>query len=311
MNTDPATNVVVFLLRRGDGQPVVADGPTLADDCVRRAWATVSQQHRAASDEVAAVHSEWQPAPADLVFIQQTFPAARLTYNFARPGPHGWEAAFAEAHRVMAQAQGERQRDQMSDQAAESMRHVADHGELLPVLVSASSPRRHLLEYLPHQELVPGRLFVTLATVAPTPRGTIGMNHLTHAELGQRSFADLMAAAAATLTTGLRIDGHADEAHPERGSLLAVRRDGPFAASALALPGFAERMAGLVGDADLVVGLPEPDLLLVAGARSGWVEDVHRAVVTSPCPTSELVPTVLALQPSGVRVLAERPEPGA
>jgi hypothetical protein len=307
MNTDPSTNVVVFLLRRGEGQPVVADGPTLADDCVRRAWATVSHQHRATPVEVTAVHSEWQPAPADLAFIEHTFPDARFTYNFTRPGPHGWEAAFDEAHRIMARAQWERQRDQ----AGEGMRQVADRGEMLPVLVSATSPKRQLLEYLPHQPLVPGRLFVTLATVAPTPRGTIGMNHLTHAELGQRSFADLLSTASATLTAGLRIDGHADETRPERGSLLAVRRDGPFAASALALPGFAERMAGLLGHAELVVGLPEPDLLLVAGARSGWVEDVHRAVLTSPCPTSELVPTVLAVQPSGVHVLAERPEPVA
>ena len=299
MNVDPSINMVVFLLRRGDGQPVIVDGPTRADDCVRRGWETVRAQHDAHPDEVTALHSEWQPSADDLAFIERSFPDAEFTYNFNRPDPAGWDAALREASEVMAEAQ--------QKQLAERMRHVAETGETLPILWSHTSPKREMLDLLPHHDLVPGQLSVTLAAVAPTPQGTIGMNHLTHSELQQQSFTDLLSRAYSTLTTGLRIDGHPDESDPDKVSVLTVRREGSFAASAVALPGFYERMAGLLGDGELLIGLPDPDLLIVTSARSPRAGDVEQAVLASPCPTTELVPTVLLAGPSGMRVVAERP----
>jgi len=59
----------------------------------------------------------------------------------------------------------------------------------------------------------------------------------------------------------------------------------------------------------LIVGLPDPDTVLVTRADSGWVNELHQAVVTSPCPCGELVPTVLGFDPAGPRLLAERCEP--
>jgi hypothetical protein len=299
VNTDVSRNVVVFQLKRWrDRQHAIAQAPTRDDDCVAQAWATVQAEHGAVAKHVTALHSEWEPSAADMVFIRKTFPKAKFTYNFSRPDPDGWEAAFGAARQVIAKAGAE--------QTARNMRHVADRGELLPVLWSNSSPKREMLEFLPHHAIVPGRLFVALAQVAPTPTGTIGMNHVTHAGLDGRAFADVMGEAAANLAKGLQVDGRADPDRTDKGQLVVLRRDGPFAASALALPGFSERIAPLVGEDHMLAGVPEPDTLIVTGMNSGWAADVEQAVLRSPCPPGELVPTLLSLTPAGIRVEAER-----
>jgi hypothetical protein len=277
---------------------VIAEGRTRDDDCLRQAWSIVQQKHRVAAKEVRAVHSEWEPSPADATFIRKTFPKATFTYNFSRPAPDGWDAAFAAARQIIAEAG--------TEQVGQNMRHVAESGELLPVLWSQASPKREVLEFLPHQPVVPGRLFVALATVATTPHGSIGMNHLTHAGLEGRSFGDLLAAAAANLAARLSIDGHADPERPDRGQLLVIRRDGPFGASALVLPDLHSRMSGMVGQDHLLVGVPDPDTLLVTAVNSGWAGEVEHAVLSSPCPPAELVPTLLSLTPSGGQILSER-----
>jgi hypothetical protein len=317
MNTDPAVNVVIFQLRRPSGERVIATGPTQAEDCVRQAWAAASQQHQAAPWEVTALHSEWEPSAADQRFIENTFAAAQVTYNFARPGPDGWEAAFAAARQTMAeaaereqQAAGREQqaagREQMA-RAEQDSQHVAEHGQLLPVLWSHRSPQRDMLELLPSHELVPGRLFVTLATVARTPHGKIGMNHVTKGGLKGRSFADLMEAAMKQLSTGLRVEVRNDRERPELGQMLSVCRDGPFAASAVALPNFHQFMSDALGTDRLVVGLPEPDSLVVVAEASAAASDLlRRSVLGTQCPPGPLVPTVLSVTRSGYTVLAER-----
>ena len=200
VNTDVSRNVVVFQLKRRRGQHAVAEGPTRHDDCIQQAWQTVQREHGATAKDVRALHSEWEPSPADASFIRTTFPKAALTYNFSRPEPDGWDAAFATARRVIA--------DAGAKQTTENMRLVAEHGELLPVLWSDASPKKELLEYLPHRPIAPGRLYVALATVGPTSQGTIGMSHVTHGGLEGRTFPALLADAAANLTRGLSIDGH-------------------------------------------------------------------------------------------------------
>lgn len=285
-------------------EPYVASGATRDDDCVRQAWFATPLEHPSAAGKVTRIYSEWQPSAADTDFIRRTFPHAKLTYSFNRPAPDGWEAAFAAARRAMAEA-AEREQEA---RAAQSMQHVADHGELVPVLWSQTSAKIQMLQFLPHRDLVPGRLHVALATVAPTPQGRIGMNHLTHAELHDRSFDNMLAAAAASLTGGLRVDGHTDPDLPSRGHLLVLQREGPFASSAVALPDFHEQMATALGDGRLLVGLPDPDTVLVTRMDSGWVDELQRAVLASPCPAGELVPSVLALESTGLRLLAERPE---
>lgn len=300
MDTDVSRNVVIFALKhKRNEQHAVADGPTRADDCVQQAWSKVQREQGAATKHVTALHSEWEPSPADVAFIRKNFPKARFTYNFSRPGPHGWEAAFAAARRTIEES--------AASDAKRKMDHVADHGELLPVLWSSCSPKREMLQYLPHHAIVPDRLFVALATVAPTPHGTTGMNHLGQGGLEGRGFGDLMGQAANNLANGLRIEGRSDPARPDKGQLVVIQRSGPFASSALALPDFHARMARLVGQDHLTVGVPEPDTVVITAAGSGWEADVEQAVLRSPCPPGEMVPTVLSVTSDGVRILAERP----
>lgn len=301
MNTDPAENLVVFDL--GGPDPYVVKTPTRAEDGIQRAWFALPVDHRSDAGRVTRIYSEWQPSAADEEFIRRTFPAADVAYSFVRPGPDGWDAAFAEARRVMAQAAA----DAEAQRAADAMEHVSSTGEMLPVLWSQSSPKAEMLALLPHQEVVPGRLYVTVATVAPTPHGTIGMVHLTADGLGDRSFEDVLAEGGRNLTRGLRVDGYTDPDQPDRGPLLVLRREGTHASSAVILPDFHPQMSAALGDERLLIGLPDPETVLVTRQGSGWADDLQQAVLTSPCPAGELVPTVLAAEPSGLRVVAERP----
>ncbi|MEE6259168.1 hypothetical protein [Plantactinospora sonchi] len=301
MNVDPTRNLVVFLLRRGEGEHVIADAPTRDEDCVRQAWEIVAARDGVRPDEVVALHTEWATTDADARFIGEFFPQAQVTHNFDRPEPDGWDRAFAEVREIMRRAHEE----QLAAETSDRVRHAEENGELLPVLWSATSPRAELLRSLPHQTLVPGRLFVALAMVAPTPRGTLGMSHLTHdtrQRIGEPPVADLFEEAYGSLSRGLRIDGR----ESEKGHLLTLHREGSLAASAVALPGFVERMMELLGTDRLVVGLPCPDDLIVAGADSGWAADVGDMILSSPYPTTELVPSVLLVDRDGIQLVAER-----
>jgi hypothetical protein len=306
MDVDPSTNMVVFDIE-GQGEPYVTSGATQDDYCVQRAWLSLPVKHNRVARKVARIYSEWQPSPTDIQFIKRTFPKAALTYSFERPDAGGWGDAFAAARREIERAAGQQEAESVSD----NMRHVAEQGELLPVLWSRSSPKIEMLQFVPHYDVVPGLLHVAAATVAMTPQGRLGMSHVTSAQLGDQPFGEVLSSATGNLTGGLRVDGHTDPGDPGKGHLLIVRRDGPFASSAVALPDFHQQMAAALGDGHLLVGLPDPETVLVSRMDSGWAEDVRQAVLTSPCPSSELVPTLLAYDPAtpGPQLIAERPEP--
>jgi hypothetical protein len=149
-------------------------------------------------------------------------------------------------------------------------------------------------------------LHLAVAKVAAAAQGRIGMSHLTFAALDGRSFDDVLATAESALVEGLRVDGHGDSG---KGRLLVIRRDGPFASSAVALPDFHRQMAAALGDAKVLVGLPDPETVLVTRMDSGWVDQLRHAVLASPCPSGELVPSILAFDgPQGVapRFVAQR-----
>jgi hypothetical protein len=300
VNTDPTVTMVAFEIR-GHDKPYVSSGPTRADDAIRQAWEATPVKHRREAARVTRVYSEWQPSAVDVEFIRTTFPAAALTYTHLRPAADGWDAALAAA--------GDEYAKHEAMQRAASMTHVAETGELVPILWSQTSPRIGSLQVLPHFELVPGRLYVAVATVALTPSGSIGMNHLATGGLDGRSFDDVFRTACDSLARGLSIDGRTDEQRPDKGQFLTLRRAASFASSAVALPGFAERMLSILGGERLIVGLPEPDSLLVARADSPWASDVRAAVASSTCPSSELVPCVLEMDTSGARMVAERGMP--
>jgi hypothetical protein len=291
MDADPSKNVVVFDIN--GREPYVAEGRTRDDQCIKRAWSEAPIALRAAALDVARIHSEWAPSRADADFIRRTFPRAELTYNFERPHLFGWDAALAAAGQAMRELDAKR-----------AMDDVAEHGALLPILWSQTSPIVHILEHLPHRAVVPGRLFVALSSVATTPEGRIGMNHITNAVLDGGSFEALLDTAFQELTRGLKIEGLAE---PERsGEMAVLRREGAFASSAVARPDFHKQMSSMLGDDRLLVGLPDPDTVLVTKMDSGWADELRRLVLTSHDVSRELVPCVFQIDSGGIRFFVER-----
>jgi hypothetical protein len=290
VDVDPRTNVVVFQLNNADGEILVGRAPTLAEDGVRQAWEGTSREHGAQPGQVAALHSEWEPSPADMAFIDATFADVTVTFNFSRPEPDGWEEAFAAASAAMFDAN-----DGDSRPEAEQT-----DSQLLPVLWSESSSQARMLEAVPHWPVAAGRLHLALAVVAPTPRGTIGMHHVTHHQLGNQSFDELMAAACGNLSADLRVNGH----ETDDGVLMSL--SGTLVSATVCLPDFYQRLSELTGAERLVVGLPCPDEVYVAAADSPLADVIHRAVHESEYPNTELVPTVLSVAGDRIEVLSER-----
>ncbi|HEX6352393.1 hypothetical protein [Actinophytocola sp.] len=295
MTVDPRTNVVVFQLNTGADEIVVGHAPTLAEDGVSQAWEGVRHKHGAHAGSVVALHAEWEPSPTDVTFIEATFPAAAVTFNFRRPDPVDWDEAFTAARATMlAAAAGNDSGQQNADD------QQAGDGQLLPVLWSDSSPQVGLLEAVPHWPVASGRLHLALAVVAMTPRGTLGMYHVTHHQLGEHSFDELMAEACENLTTDLRVNGH----QTDDGQLLSL--SGTLVSAMVCLPDFYRRLSELSGAKRLVVGLPCPDEIYVADADSPLADTVRRAVHESEYPTTELVPCVLTIEGDHIEVISER-----
>ncbi|MEV6896342.1 hypothetical protein [Amycolatopsis sp. NPDC051372] len=292
MNDDVSQNLVIFRVA-GLAEPVLASAPTKADDAVEQAWASVRKQHKVRASKVSAVYSEWEPSAADLKFMAKNFKKADCKYSFARPGPDGWERAFAEARAVMAETHAARQ--QQEEERTE---------ELLPVLWSASSPSAGLLDALPHRPLVPGRLSVTVAAVGRTPEGKVGMQHVTRHQQEQMGVPveKLFDVAYGALTRGLKLGvrSSGDDV------LVSVTRETLLAASAVALPDLYSQLSPHFGGGDLLVGLTCPDEMVVVREDSGLADDVLQQVLNSPHDTTELVPSVLRLGPGGLELLAER-----
>lgn len=267
MDIDPRTNVVVFQLRRGRGRQLVGRVPTLAEDGVRLAWENVGLEHKAQARHVVALHSEWEPTPADAAFIAATFPGATVTHHFLRPDADGWDGALAAAGIVL-------------------------RAELRPVLWSASSPLAGQLVDLPHWPVAAGRLHLALAVVTPS-----SMYHVTHEQLGDQSFDALMAATCLGLTSELSVDSQEDGLWTVHGRALAA---------VACLPDFYRRFAELTGAKHLVVGLPSADDIHVAVAGSPAAAVIEQTVLESESPDGELVPCVLAVEGDRVEVLVER-----
>jgi hypothetical protein len=298
VDTDPASNVVVFQLSRGQDESVAAHGPTIADDSVRQAWDLAQREHGARPEDVVALMSEWEPSAADNVFIERTFPGAAVYYTFPRPDPHRWPDALAAARRQMEEKAAERVHDRCEELQRE--------GELLPMLWSESSPQIDLLAAMPHYTLVADGLHVSLAMVGSAPNGRIGISHLTHHHFGEEgvwgeagTFEELYEAACANLAAGLRIEEYDN-------GVLNMHREGTLAAPAVCLPDFHSYVSGLVGEERFVVGLYCPQHLLIAAESSPHADTVRSMIMETDYPASESVPSLLRVDRRGITILAER-----
>jgi hypothetical protein len=312
MSTDPTRNVVAFHYRRGgDDLVAVAEAPTRDEDCIQQAWRIVRTQGIDAS-EVSEMMTEWSPSTRDGHFIGSTFPGIDVRYNFERPtDPALWEAAFAAARAEIDRGLAAFQPDQhLTDPAAPPGNAATSDGpgQLLPVLCGPSSGRaRALMEMnmLVQRPLVPEKVFVALAMVSMTPRGTLGMQWVTphhYQQLGEPPFGELLELAAGNLSQGLRVSGH----RTPNGDILTLERPGYLAGSAVALPNFYQHMSEVLQAERLIVGVPCPDDLVVADADSANAEGVRQMTMETAYRDGFLGPTVLLMDRTGTRVLADR-----
>lgn len=300
VDTDPSNNVVVFRLWRGHEEHCVGHAPTMAEDSVRQAWNMARREHGARSEDVVELLSEWEPSPADRAFIEQAFPGATVGYTFPRPNVGQWHAALEEAHDQMVSVAAERMLGERTEQ-------VERAGELLPMLWSESSPQADMLATVPHYTLVPDGLHVSLAMVATTQRGRLGISHLTHHQLGEDgpwqeagSFEELYEAACENLASGLRIDEYED-------GVFDLHRDGSLAAPAVCLRNFHSFIGDLVGEDRFVAGVYCPQHVLLAAESSPQAEIVRSMIMECEYPAWESVPCLLRVDRRGVSILAERP----
>ncbi|SDM55324.1 hypothetical protein SAMN04489726_2206 [Allokutzneria albata] len=289
-------NVVLFQCDP-ETEPVMTAMEARDEDAARRAWAEVNREHTLAAADVTHVHSEWQFSPADEEFVSATFPNAKATYNFARPEPDGWEEALAAAEATVREFYEKQQLEQATNGLLES----AADGVLLPVLRSGNSDD---MPHLPSWEVIPGQLYVTLARCAPTPRGTIGMNHVLRNQVEDEEFVELAVEAMGNLRDGLQVNCTNPPGVP--GGLVQLDRPGGFVTSMVAEPNFHARMSDIVGAERLLAALPCPDVLYVAGVDSEWADKLREMVTESTHEPYPHAPSLLLIDQSGAQLVVEK-----
>ncbi|NIJ14414.1 hypothetical protein FHU38_004815 [Saccharomonospora amisosensis] len=288
------TNVITFQVNGGDDDLLQGMAPAKAADAVRQAWSQVQQERQIQAAEITKVHSTWQASRADRVFLAGMFPSAEYTHQFDRPDGDDWSEAFEVAGKVMAKA--------LLERSAET----EENGEWLPILHTYDGP----LKVYASLPIVDGRLYLGFAKTTVTPTGRVGMSHLlrnTLEEMSEDEFLELAAEACDNLKRGLSFTGNADA---EKGILITLERDDNnlCAGSVIVLDDFHEQAAQHVGEDKLIVGLISPDHICVAGASSGWGEEIKDWVRASPDTSGDLVPCALLIDGSKrMEIVAERP----
>jgi len=286
------TNLVAFELRReGRIDRVVGRGQTKALDGVRVAWLEVQQEHHAREGEVLRIYSEWELSTDDQRFVTAQFPDAELTYSFARPADDAWDAALEGARRSTEAA--------AAGQALDAAKTIGGRA-LLPVLRNADA----LSDVIAHSPLTP-ELGLFLAHVGTTAAGGRGIEYLTTVMVKEQKLKvkKLWEQAFTTLKHGLSI--HAVEEDGRR--CFVLEREGDFAAAAIGLPDFAEHAAGWAGERQLIVGLPNPDTLIVAAANSPMARRVEEIAFASDYQGAvNLTPCVLLVQGKKITLQAKQ-----
>ncbi|WP_153411992.1 hypothetical protein [Nocardia macrotermitis] len=297
-------NIVIF--RYGEsGKMADTTVPVLVEDGYRQAWRTVIREYGMAAESVTGIASDWTPTAADESFLRKNFPNLReVSAAFTRPDADGWDQALAAAEQARQEA--ERQLDQEERHRANRTDREAGSDEplMIPMLRTAAAPP----PLLAHRELVPGQLYVVVAGVAPTPTGSLGMHWVLekHVQDTDFTFEDVLAEANANLGEGLRTVLRGESARDRVVHFQGIdSRHLP--AAALALPGFADRVSGLIGGDSFVAAFPCEDHLYFARADSEASATLADLVREPHDCASDLIPTVLLLDPAGIRILAQFP----
>jgi hypothetical protein len=150
--------------------------------------------------------------------------------------------------------------------------------DLLPIL--RSFDRGDLFAQTVVHRRLADDLAVFLAWVAPTARGTRGIDYLLTRTVREKQVdeAELFELAYDELKGGLEVSAAAGD---DGRTFFALRRPGGFAASAVGLPDFYDQASDWTGAKRVFVGIPDPDTLLVAAYASPVTQSLLASVDAS------------------------------
>lgn len=302
-------NVVAF--RYGEGDEVaVIDVPASADDSISQAWQKVFRQRRVLANQIVAVHAEWAPTAADHEFMSGNFPNLdEVSFNFERPESGDWDSALQQAAATREAAMhGGHIQEATRNPTDGSIDPKAVEPVSIPMLRMATSPP----PMSAYRTLLPNQLYVLVARVAPTPRGTLALNWVLQNQLvgADITFDALLDEAFVNLAAGLKITGYSSD----DGSDTLLEFTGVDAvhlpAATVAIPNFRAQMASALGGDRFLAGITCHDNLHVVRADSDYSTTALREMVFA-CEShdEDLVPTLLLIEPDGMRIVAQKGEP--
>ncbi|MEU7219442.1 hypothetical protein [Nocardia iowensis] len=293
---DRSESVVVFALGPNPDDGFTRTVRTQDDFAVQQAWRELVADHDLRPEQVTELFTEWQPSTADALFIEQTFGEIELSHMFERPAPDGWDIAFAEASAAL---EAEiRRREAEAEATTRRIDESTKDGVVLPVLRSTSLPGSDIvqdaMQYLPLGD----HIYVTLARMAKTPHGTIGMTPLlNHDFTDDDDVSEQFSTAIMALAGGLTLEGWATADGP---IARVARQDSFQGGSAILLPGFHEWVADNTGWQDLIVAIHCPDELFVTPADSAMAEKMRRDVHNAQPRCAELRPALFRITGNGL-----------
>ncbi|WP_433660366.1 hypothetical protein ACQPW1_46960 [Nocardia sp. CA-128927] len=300
-------NVVGFVIT-GLDEPALIDVPAEIDDGIEQAWGKVFRQRRMPAENVLEIHAEWAPSAADQEFMQQNFPnLGGVTFIFERPEPGDWPAALEHAAEVRAVVMSRATtQNLLSNFTAQD-----DPEAAAPVLI----PMLRMVQLPPpmsaSRELIPNQLYLLAARVAPTPRGTLSMSWVlqNHVDSGAVDFDEELAEAFSNLWDRLRIGVGADAEGTNQLLSFEGQTTTFMPAAAIATPNFHDRLAEHLSGDRFVAGISCHDKLHVVRADSSWVDDLEQMVFAADHVEEDLVPTLLLIEPDGIRILKQNGTP--
>ena len=233
-----------------------------------------------------------------------------MSFSFTRPESSDWDAALRQAAATRAAAkQKKHAQEAMGNPDATLTDPEAPEPVAIPMLRMVTSPP----PMSAYRTLLPNQLYVLVAQVAPTPRGTLNLNWVLQNQFAGAdiAFDDLLDEAFVNLAAGLKTTGYSlgDGSSTD---ILEITRDDTIhlAAAAIAMPNFREQIASILGGDRFLVAINCHETLQVARADSDIGTTALKELVFAHKQQQEgVVPTLLLIEPDGMRILAQNGEP--
>lgn len=304
-------NVVAFHFDQ-PREATVTHVPTLADDGIERAWRNVFVEHRFLPEDVTAIACEWKPTDADQQFMSRKFPNLKdVSFNFERPEPDGWPAAFERAQAARVEAMRNHPELAGDPPVSQGSTPEPDNARppdfvLLPLLRMGPNPPPDSA----YRTLIPNVLYLCAANVGWTPRKTLAMQWVLQSFLNNEfTFDGVLDEGFANLARALQIEDMSSEDGSEH--LLVFKGKTPLhmPAAAVALPGFHQRLSQILGGDRFLVGITCHDKLHVMRADSTRTWYMREIVFENDHLEEDLAPTLLLLERDGMQIVEQKGTP--